>query len=417
MTLRGLRWYIIGLVFFATLINFIDRLTVSVLAPVIVQDLGLSNQQFAQIATWFLAAYAISQALSGRVYDRLGIKRGFTLSIIVWSLAAMAHAFARSAASLSICRFVLGAGEAGNWPGAAKVAGEWFPASERPLAMAIFNSGAALGSVLAPPLIIFLQMRFGWQMTFLVTGSLGFLWLLVWLWAYQPPRQHRWRHASEPYGESAAATTPRWTYAQLFRTRETWAIVLARLLTDPVWWLYITWLPLYLSRVHGLDLKQIAWVAPVPFLAADAGSLLGGWAALRLVNRGWPIDRARKAVILASAALMSAGLAAGQVKDAVAAVVLISTVTFGFQAWINNVQTLPSDYFPPSSVASVAGLGGLGAGIGAIIFTLSTGWVVDHLGYTPILLTAGALPVIGTALLLTLGGQIRQLPSPSDRPL
>ncbi len=412
-SIPGLRWYIIGLVFLATLINFIDRLTVSVLAPIIVKDLQLSNQQFAQIAIWFLCAYAASQALSGRLYDRIGVKRGFSVSIIVWSAAAMAHATARTATGLSIFRFLLGLGEAGNWPGAAKVTAEWFPPSQRALAMAIFNSGAALGSVIAPPLIVFLQSRYGWQTTFLVTGSLGFVWLGLWLWIYQPPLEHRWITPGERQllvdRASADDRAPASSYRTLLRLRPTWAIVLARLLTDPVWWLYLTWLPLYFSKVHGLDMKQIAWFASVPFLAADAGSLIGGGASGFLIARGCSVDRARKTVIVIAAALMCCGLGVAALTDPLQILAVICVVTFGFQAWINNVQTLPSDYFRQRNVASIAGLGGLGAGIGAIIFTLCTGWVVDHIGYQPILIAAGILPALGTLVLLALGGQIRKI--------
>lgn len=407
----GLRWYIIGLVFVATLINFIDRLTVSVLAPVIVADLRLNNQQFAQIATWFLVAYSASQALSGRLYDFVGIKRGFTISILVWSAAAMAHAVARSAASLSVFRFLLGLGEAGNWPGAAKTAAEWFPPSQRAFAMAIFNSGAALGSVIAPPLIVFLQLTYGWQATFLVTGSLGFVWLGLWMWVYQPPLEHRWMTGAERElilaRTSAVAAGAPLPYSRILGFRQTWAIVLSRLFTDPVWWLYITWLPLYFNKVHGLDMKQIAWFASVPYLAADAGSLLGGAASGFLIARGWTVDRARKTVIVISAVLMCCGLSVAVLRDPVQILGVISLVTFGFQAWINNVQTMPSDYFAERDVASVAGLGGLGAGIGAILFTLGTGWVVDHIGYAPVLVAAGIMPLIGTAILLALGGTIR----------
>ena len=194
----GLRWVIIALVFFATLINYIDRLTISVLAPVIVQDLGLTNTEFGGIATWFLVAYTLSQGLSGKLYDRVGIKRGFTVSIIVWSLAAMGHAFAGGLRSLSAMRFILGLGEAGNWPGAAKTVAEWFPARQRAFAMAIFNSGAAIGSIVAPPVIVGLTTYFGhWQPTFLVTGTLGFGWLLLWWLVYDKPEGHKWMTASE----------------------------------------------------------------------------------------------------------------------------------------------------------------------------------------------------------------------------
>ena len=409
--LPGLRWYIISLVFLATLINFIDRLTVSVLAPLIVKDLRLSNQQFSHIATWFLVAYTASHALSGRLYDRVGVKRGFTVSIIVWSLAAMAHATARSAAGLSFFRFVLGLGEAGNWPGAAKVATEWFPASQRAFALAIFNSGSALGSVIAPPLIVFLQLTYGWQATFLATGSLGFFWLLLWLWIYQPPLEHRWLTAAErqlliDHTEPAGAALP---YRRLLAFPETWGILLGRLFTDPVWWLYLTWLPLYFATVHGLNMKQIAWFASVPYLAADAGSLIGGAASGWLMSRGWSVDRARKAVLIPAALLMCCGIGAAALRDPYQILAVISVVTFGFQAWVNNVQALPGDYFRAGSVASVAGLSGLGAGIGAILFTLGTGWVVDRVGYQPILIAAGILPGVGTLALLLLGGRIRRL--------
>src|SRR6267378_2066943 len=195
--LRGLRWWIISLIFLATVINYIDRVTISVLAPVITRDLGLSNTQFGGIITWFLLAYTISQSLSGKLYDRIGTKRGFICSITLWSLAAMAHAFARGLASLSVFRFVLGLGEAGNWPGAAKTIAEWFPVRERAFGMAIFKSGAAIGSIVAPPVIIWLQLQYGWQATFLITGTLGFLWLALWLAFYQPPARHRWLTADE----------------------------------------------------------------------------------------------------------------------------------------------------------------------------------------------------------------------------
>lgn len=414
MTIRGLRWYVIVLVFVATLINFIDRLTVSVLAPVIVADLKLSNQDFAAIATWFLVAYSASHALSGRLYDRIGVKRGFTLSITVWSLAAMAHAVARSAGALSVCRFVLGLGEAGNWPGAAKVVGTWFPVKERAFAMAIFNSGAALGSVFAPPIIVFLQLKFGWQATFLVTGSLGFLWLIAWLWIYQSPQEHRWIGETEKtlLAGNVPTAQPRSSWLTLLRFRQTWAILFGRVFTDPAWWFYLTWLPLYLNRVHGLDLKSIAWAAPIPYLAADAGSFFGGAASGWLMSRRWSVNRARKTVMVLGASMMAAALAVAGAKDASTAIFWISMVTFGFQAWVNNVQVLPADYFAQQDVGTVAGLSGLAAGIGSIIFTLGTGWAVDHFGYRPVLLVAGILPVIGTGIFLLLSGEIRSLVSP-----
>lgn len=426
--IRGLRWIIIGLVFFATLINYIDRLTISVLAPLITKELNLSNTEFGGIATWFLLAYTISQSLSGKLYDKIGVKKGFTVSIIVWSLAAMAHAFAIGIRSLSAFRFILGLGEAGNWPGAAKTVAVWFPARQRALGMAIFNSGAAIGSIVAPPIIVGLTAYFGhWQQTFIVTGALGFIWLVAWWLIYDSPDRHKWITAEEfnlitevdstivdpnqaenPTAEIATNHEPIGWF-QLLRYRQTWAIVLARFLVDPVWWLYITWLPLYLSQVHGFDLKQIGLFAWVPYVAADAGSLFGGWMSGYLIGRGWTVDRARKVVIIFAAALMPAGILAAFTTDSMMALGLIGVVLFGFQVWINNVQTLPSDFFPAKAVGSVAGLGGTGAGIGSMIFIFSTGWVVDNFSYTPVLVTAGILAPVGTLVLVLLAGRIEKV--------
>ncbi|MET0646859.1 MAG: MFS transporter [Pyrinomonadaceae bacterium] len=422
---RGLRWWIVSLIFLATLINYIDRLTISVLAPVITQKLGLTNTEFGGVVTWFLLAYTISQSVSGKLYDRVGTRLGFTFSIITWSAAAAAHAFARGLTSLSALRFVLGFGEAGNWPGAAKAVAEWFPVRQRAFGMAIFNSGAAIGSVVSPPLIIWLEHLYGWQTTFLVTGALGFLWLVLWLVFYQTPDKHRWITDEEralikesPEVESGieeataadvnSNAAPRWR--DLLRHRQVWAIVLARFFTDPVWWLYITWLPLYLYTARGFSLKEIGLFAWVPYVAADAGSLLGGWASGYLISRGWSVDRARKAVIAAAALLMPAGIFAAFAEDPFVALALIALVLFGFQVWINNVQTLPSDFFHERAVGSVAGLGGTGAGIGAMLFTLTTGWVVDHFSYVPVLVAAGLLAPLGTLVLFALAGPIKRVP-------
>ena len=428
----GLRWLIIGMVFFATLINYIDRLTISVLAPLIVKDLQLSNTEFGGIATWFLLAYTISQSLSGKLYDRIGIKKGFTISIVIWSVAAMAHALATGLRSLSFFRFILGLGEAGNWPGAAKTVAEWFPARQRAFGMAIFNSGAAIGSIVAPPVIVGLTAYFGnWQDTFLVTGALGFVWLIFWWLIYDSPEKHKWLTRKEyvliradddakepiPAPEAAVGGEFQQTVRQeksvgwfeLLTFRQTWGIVLARFLVDPVWWLYITWLPLFLNQVHGFDLKQIGLFAWVPYVAADAGSLFGGWLSGFLIGRGWSVNSARKAVIAFAACLMPAGILAAFTPDSMTALALIGVVLFGFQVWINNVQTLPSDFFPKTAVGSVAGLGGTGAGIGSMIFIFTTGWVVDNFSYTPILVAAGMLAPIGTIILFALTGKIEKI--------
>lgn len=416
--LRGLRWWIVGLIFLATLINYIDRLTISVLAPVITNDLHLNNTEFGGIVTWFLLAYTISQGLSGKLYDRVGTKTGFVYSIVLWSIAAMAHAFARGLASLSVFRFVLGFGEAGNWPGAAKTVAEWFPIRERAFGMAIFNSGAAIGSVIAPPLIVWLSLSYGWRTAFIATGSLGFIWLALWLVSYQTPDRHRWLGDQEreliregqrvPHNTSVAAEAPT-SWRELLRYRQVWAIILSRFLTDPIWWLYISWLPKYLADARGFSLVKIGLFAWVPYVAADVGSLSGGWISGHLIGRGWSVDRARKTVILIAGLLMPAGILAAFSHNAMVALALIGVVLFGFQVWINNVQTLPSDFFSAKAVASVAGLGGTGAGIGSMIFILSTGWIVDHFSYVPVLVAAGLLAPLGTLVLFALTGPIERL--------
>jgi len=419
MKVPGLRWLIVGLVFLATIINYIDRLTISVLAPVITKDLGLSNLEYGSIATWFLLAYTVSQAVSGRIYDRIGTRLGFTLSITLWSLAAMATATARSLGSLSFFRFLLGLGEAGNWPGAAKAVAEWFPVRERAFGMAIFNSGAALGAVVAPPLIVYLQLRYGWQATFLFTGALGLLWLPLWLVIYRQPMKHPWITEREKTlireGQSESTSAPAST-RELLGHRQVWAIVLARFITDPTWWLYITWLPKYLNDARGFTLTKIALFAWIPYLAADVGSLLGGWLSGFLIARGWSVDRARKTVIAGAALLMPAGIFAVRADDAMTALALMCVVLFAFQVWINNVQTLPSDFFPQGAVASVAGLGGMGAGIGSMIFIFTTGWVVDHFSYTPVFTAAGILGPLGTIVLFALSGRIGPVAPQVSRP-
>jgi ACS family hexuronate transporter-like MFS transporter len=286
--------------------------------------------------------------------------------------------------------------------------------------MAIFNSGAAIGSVVAPPLIVWLSLRYGWQATFIVTGLLGFGWLLLWLLFYQTPDQHPWLADSErrliSEDQTGTAKDVRVVdesaplgWLELLRYRQVWAIVWSRFLTDPVWWLYISWLPKYLADARGFSLVKIGLFAWVPYVAADAGSLSGGWLSGYLIARGWSVDAARKVVILIAALLMPAGIFAALAQDAMVALALIGVVLFGFQVWINNVQVLPSDFFPGKAVATVAGLGGTGAGIGSMIFILSTGWVVDHFSYVPILIAAGLLAPLGTVVLFALSGRIERI--------
>jgi ACS family hexuronate transporter-like MFS transporter len=369
--IAGLRWWIIALIFGAALINFLNRLTVAVLGPVMTVQLHISNMQFASLTVSFLFAYTISQGVSGGLYDKIGTKRGFIASVVLWSLASMAHAFARGLLSLNFLRFLLGVGEGGTWPGAAKVIAEWFPVRERALAMGICNSGTALGSIIALPLIIWIQLRFGWRTSFLAIGGLGFAWILLWSLLYAAPEESS-RITSDEYAlikgnKGAKLATKGIPWRTLLYYREVWGIILARFFGDPVWWFYTTWLPLYLFSARHFSLIDIGKSAWIPFLAADAGSLFGGWMSGYLMRRGWAVSTARDTVIASSVLLMCCGIPAAFSHSATAALVLIAIVLFGFQSWISNVQTLPSDYFPEVSVGSVMGLGGVGAGIGAMV--------------------------------------------------
>jgi MFS transporter, ACS family, hexuronate transporter len=416
MKISGLRWLMIGLVFLATVINYIDRQTVSVLKTAISQDLGLSNADYAAIQNSFLVFYGLSQLLSGRLYDVIGTRRGFTFSIVVWSLAALAHGTARTASSFAFFRAVLGFGEAGNWPGAAKMVGEWFPVRERALGMGIFNTGAAVGGALAPPLIAWIATVYGWRLTFVLTGALGFIWLALWLATFRTPAAHPWITEAERLhildGAAAAeADAPAWRpgWRRLLTYRQAWAVVMGRFITDPIWWLYIFWLPSYLQEARGFSLQQVGQSAWLPFLAGGIGALSGGYASGALISRGWSVDRARKTVMIFGAVLTSAGILAMRANDPYVALGWMAVVLFGFQVWVNNLQTLPSDFFPSTAVGSVFGLGGAAAAIASVLFTWGTGQVVDSFGYTPVFIVAGILGPLGLIVTLALAGPIRKI--------
>ena len=415
--IHGLRWYILGLIFLATCINYVDRSSVGLLFTRFGSEIGISREQYGWVGAILLLAYTVSQSISGRLYDRYGARAGFTCSIVVWCAAAMAHSAIVGFASFAACSFFLGLGEAGNWPGAAKVIAEWFPQRERALGMAIFNGGASMGGVLGPLLVAgWLEPLFGWRRTFLIVGAVGFVWLAAWLAIYRPIADHKQLSSDEKRyiqeGQTAkdlAAPPP--SMAQLLSLRETWGILLARLLVDPIWWLYMLWLPAYLSDVHHFSLQKIGVFQWAPYLCAALGSLFGGWLSGKLIARGRTVNKARKIAIGAAACLMPFGILAARASNPMFALALIAIVLFGFQMWITNVQTLPSDIFPSSVVGSVAGMGGTAAGISSLLFNLGTGWLVTHFGYAVVLTLAGILAPIGAAVLFMLVGVIHRIPA------
>ncbi len=401
-----LRWWIATLLFLATVINYVDRQTLSVLAPVLRDEFRMSNTDYSRILFAFLLAYMIMQAGSGRIMDRLGTRVGFALTISWWSVAAMLHAAASSAFALGACRLLLGLGEAGNWPGAVKAISEWFPPKERAFAIGFFNSGSTIGAVIAPPLVTWIALTWGWRRAFLLTGALGFFWLIVWVLLYRKPSEHPGvsraeldaLQAAQAQGAKTAGAPVRWR--DRLRVRQVWGLVLGRMLADPVWWFYVFWLPEYLRREREFSLAMIGYFAWIPFLTADLGCLAGGWASGFLVRRNWVVLRARKAVMLVCAALLVSGIPAVLAKDAMVSLALISLATFAYSAWASNILTLPADLFPPSIVASVSGLSGTGAALGGMIFTLIVGAVVDRFSYVPVFVAAGLMPLVSVSIIL-----------------
>ncbi|MCW5978187.1 MAG: MFS transporter [Bryobacteraceae bacterium] len=398
-----LRWWIAGLLFLATIINYVDRQALSVLAPLLRDEFGMSNTDYSRIVSAFMLAYLIMQTGSGRLMDWVGTRAGFSLCIAWWSAAAMLHAAARSALSFGLFRFLLGLGEAGNWPGGVKAVSEWFPARERAFAIGFFNSGSTLGAVIAPPLVAWLAIHYGWGNAFLITGALGFVWLALWLPLYRTPDRHPWITAPEldhiRSGRESAGLAERIRWVRLFSYRQVWGLVLGRMLADPVWWFYVFWLPEYLKRERQFSLAMIGYFAWIPFLGATVGCLVGGAASGWLIRRGMPVLRARKTVMFASAVLMMSGIPAVLATDANVAIALITVATFAYSTWAANILTLPADLFPPGIVASVSGLSGTGAATGGMVFTLVIGAVVDRFSYLPVFTAAGLMPLAAFALI------------------
>ena len=375
-TVKNLRWLVITLVGLATVINYIDRTALSVMWPGIAEELGMDKQDYANIITVFMISYAIGQSLFGKIFDALGTRIGFLLSIVVWSVSIALHAVATSVMSFSVVRFFLGLGEAGNWPGATKANAEWFPVRERALAQGIFGASASMGSIIAPPLIAFMYAFLGWKATFLIIGGLGFLWIVPWLIIYKSsPDSHPWISPEEREyilsGQKVTETTeqeyvPGWL--ELLKHRQSWSVIASRFFIDPIWWLFVAWLPLYLNEKFGFDVKQIGIFAWVPYVGAAIGALFGGWLAGRLMKRNWSVNKARKTVItLGCVIMMPALILTSMAHTPLLAVLLIAVILFGFQAAISNIQTLPSDFFSGKSVGSLAGMSGTSAVLSVII--------------------------------------------------
>ena len=380
------RWLIVGLLFLLSVINYLDRQTLSVLAPVLREQLGFTTEQYSYVVSAFLAAYTAGFGVGGFVLDRFGSRIGLAVAVSFWSLAGMLHALAKGWQSLAVLRFLLGLGESLGPPGGAKAIGEWAPRRERALSMAIFSNGMITGAVVAPPLVTFLAMRFGWRWAFVLTGSLGFLWLVSWLLFYHPPE----RHPSLTVSERAHILSERQAVGGAVSFREVacnpacYGLIVARFLTDPVPYFFTFWLPEYLRRERDFTMALIGALGWIPFLAADAGGLSGGAVSDWLVRRGADPATARTRVLLIAACLTPASAIAVRASDSWLVLALIGLVLAAHSCWIVNLLTFMTERFPKNHVATVVGLSGVGGGLGGILATLITGRVISSYGYVPV---------------------------------
>jgi ACS family hexuronate transporter-like MFS transporter len=418
-TIRGLRWWIISLIGIATVINYIDRNSLAVMWPDISKDLELSKEQYATILSAFMIMYAIGQSASGRLFDKIGTRLGFTISILIWSISCALHGIARNLLSFSVFRGLLGLSEAGNWPGATKTNAEWFPIRERAFAQGIFNAGASLGAVISAPLVAFLYALIGWKATFVVIGALGIIWLFPW-WIinHALPHDHSWMTEEERKyildgqkvtGASTVDEEHVLSWIEILRHRQSWSVIISRLFVDPIWWMFVNWLPIYLAEQFGFDIKQIGLFAWVPYVGAAAGSLLGGWFSGFLIHRGWTINASRKTAIVIGCVLMFPALiASAYANTPIFALILIAVSLFGFQISINNIQTLPSDFFSGKSVGTLAGMGGTSAVVGVLI----TIWLVPVLtrtSYVPFFMMGALLVPLTVGAVYLFAGKIERI--------
>jgi ACS family hexuronate transporter-like MFS transporter len=416
----SLRWWIGGLLFASTVINYIDRQTLSLLAPYLKLEYHWTNSDYANIAIAFRVAYSIGQSVFGKMMDRVGTRRGLTLSVIWYSTISMLTSLASGFYSFATFRFLLGTGESANWPAATKAVSEWFPKRERALATALFDSGSSIGGAAAPFIVLWIYFRWGWRPAFMVPGTLGFLWLIAWRWLYFPPEQHsrispaelamivadkRESDNRESDAPQAGKTGPRWR--DLLRLRQTWGAIIAKALTDPVFFFITEWFPIYLVA-KGIELKSGLIAVWIPFIAADVGSFFAGWLSGYLIRRGWSLGAARKAPIVYGGIGMTLLILTIFTTNLYLIAFLFAVVTFTYAGFTTMANVLPSDLFGSESVASASGLTGTGAGIGTIIAFKMIGYVSDarqgagtH-SFDPIVILAGVVPLVGMILVLLL---------------
>lgn len=377
------RWVVCGLLFLATTINYIDRQVIGLLKPTLEVEFNWTESDYANIVMAFAACYALGFIIFGNIIDKIGTKIGYSISIVVWSIAAMLHAIVNTTLGFGAVRGLLGLGEAGNFPAAVKAVAEWFPKKERALATGIFNSGTSIGAVAAPVMVPWILGLYGWQEAFLITGALGFVWLIFWWLFYDIPSKHK-KISKEEFElihsdhdpDSEHTGSVKWR--RLLSIKQTWVFIVGKLFTDPVWWFFLFWLPSYFSSTFSLDLKKPSLHLVVVYAATTVGSIAGGYLSSYLIRKGWPVLKARKAALLTAAICVLPILFARFATDIWVAVGIISIAAAAHQAWSSNIFTIVSDMVPKKAVSSVVGIGGMTGSIGSTFFPLLVGFILDY---------------------------------------
>ena len=414
-----LRYWIVGLVALATIINYIDRGALAVLWPEISEELGLTKVEYAVIINVFTFAYAFGQTIFGKIFDWIGVRLGFVLAIAAWSIATMLHAVAGGLTSFAVFRGLLGVSEAGNWPGATKANAEWFPINERAFAQGIFNSGAAIGGIVSAPIVGLLFVFLGsWQATFVAIGILGLFWLVPWLIVYKSgPDAHPWISEEERQfiltGQRNKDVDDVADYApgsgEILSRKESWGVIMASFFLDPIWWLFVGWLPLYLNETYGFGVEEIATYAAVPYIGAMFGAWFGGLLAQNRIQAGWTVNRTRKFVIgLGGAIMLVSLLATTQAATPLIAVLLMAAILFGFQTAVGNIQTLPSDFYSGNSVGTLAGYAGTAAKLAVVGLNFLIP-IITVDSYAPAFVVGAGLAIMTVLSVLVLCPEIKPL--------
>lgn len=416
MSISRLRWLILGLLFLSTVINYIDRQALSVLLPTLRTELSLSSSDYGAITTVFLLAYTLAQVPFGMWVDKVGTRLGFSVAIVGWSVAAMLHAFVTGPISLGVARGLLGVTEAGNWPAGTKAIASWFPQQRRAFAMGLFDGGSALGAVLAPPLVAYLALTYGWRAAFVVTGVLGLLWLVGWLRVFHAPHEHPALAAEsrEEVLRELGVSRPKpavfgAALRRIVRERQLWGLMATRLVATPVWWFYVFWLPDYLSTGRGFSLKEIGFYGWIPYLTVDLGKMAGGAASDALLARGRSASLARKSLMVLGALGMLGGIQVVNATSPAVAIAWVCLATFGFGIWSANILALHADIFPAETMGSAMGSTLMAASLSGAAFTYMVGRMVDRAGYQPVFWAVGLLPLVACFALFFWIGRVERI--------